>query len=366
MPFSAAHATNRRDDVGRDRARADEEAPAQRDPERRRRARVDRADPLPRALDAAPHRRVEDAAARDLEAGEPGAVEDLRDAEDLAGRDAPGERLLREQPDRRVDELRHGPDLPRAPRPCVRRQPATSGARARERTRAGRGTIGTIGTDRSRLGRYRRCPVGGWGLGTGPETRRPRERSGAGLRRGRCSGASRGSTLIRSPMSTKSGTWTTAPVSSVAGFVTFETVSPRTPGSVSATASSTDAGSWMPDGLPSTASICTVELDGEQVRELVRDLRAREPELLVRLLVHEVRLGAVVVEELDVLHLGVDARELLARAERVVDDGAGLERLELRAHERAALAGLHVLELDDAPDRRRRCSMCIPLRNWFV
>ena len=87
-----------------------------------------------------------------------------------------------------------------------------------------------------------------------------------------------------------------------------------------------------------------------QVRELVRDLGVREPELLVRLLVHEVGLGAVVVEELDVLHLGVHARELLPGAERPVDDGARLERLQLRPHERAALAGLHVLELDDAPD----------------
>ena len=35
---------------------------------------------------------------------------------------------------------------------------------------------------------------------------------------------------------------------------------------------------------------------------------------------------------------------------RSVDDRAGLERFQLRPHERAALAGLHVLELDDAPD----------------
>ena len=59
---------------------------------------------------------------------------------------------------------------------------------------------------------------------------------------------------------------------------------------------------------------------------------------------------AVVVEVLHVLRLGVDARELLAGAERAVDDGAGVGVLHLRAHERAALARLHVLELDDAPD----------------
>ena len=62
-------------------------------------------------------------------------------------------------------------------------------------------------------------------------------------------------------MFTKSGTCTVAPVSSVAGFVTFETVSPLTPGSVAATESSTDDGSWRPDGFPSTVRICT-EVEG--------------------------------------------------------------------------------------------------------
>ena len=101
------------DDVAADGTRADEEPTAQRDPERRRHARLDRADPLPRALDAPPDGRVEDAAARDLEARESRLVEDLRDAQDLGGRQLPRERLLREQADRRVDELRHGVDLSR-------------------------------------------------------------------------------------------------------------------------------------------------------------------------------------------------------------------------------------------------------------
>ena len=98
-------------DVGRDGLRADEEPAAERDAERCRRPGVDRADPLPRALDAAPHGCVEDTASRHLQAREPGAVEDLGDPEDLAGRDAPGKRLLREQPDGGVDELRHGGSL---------------------------------------------------------------------------------------------------------------------------------------------------------------------------------------------------------------------------------------------------------------
>ena len=51
--------------------------------------------------------------------------------------------------------------------------------------------------------------------------------------------------MRRSPTLTNSGTWTTAPVSSVAGFVTLETVSPFTPGSVSVTASSSDEGVFM-------------------------------------------------------------------------------------------------------------------------
>ena len=70
--------------------------------------------------------------------------------------------------------------------------------------------------------------------------------------------ASRVSTLIRSPCSTNSGTCTIAPVSSVAGLVTLETVSPLTPGLVATTSSSTDAGSCTAVGLPSTKSSCTV------------------------------------------------------------------------------------------------------------
>ena len=66
-------------EVDPDRARADEEAAAQRQPERRRRPGLQRADALPRALDAPPDRGVEDAAARDLEAGKAGLVEHLGD-----------------------------------------------------------------------------------------------------------------------------------------------------------------------------------------------------------------------------------------------------------------------------------------------
>ena len=60
---------------------------------------------------------------------------------------------------------------------------------------------------------------------------------------------------------------------------------------------------------------------------------------------------AGVVEVLHALGLGANGAELLARAEGLVDDRAVLDPAELRAHERAALAGLHVLEVDDPVDR---------------
>ena len=94
-------------DVRRDGARADEEPPAKRQAERRRRPRIDRPDPLPRALDGSPDGRVEYAASRDLEVGEPRTVEDLRDPQHLAGGQLARERLLRQQTDRGVDDFRH-------------------------------------------------------------------------------------------------------------------------------------------------------------------------------------------------------------------------------------------------------------------
>jgi len=76
----------------------------------------------------------------------------------------------------------------------------------------------------------------------------------------------------------------------------------------------------------------------------------RQRRLLERVLVHEDDLVTGVVEVLHVLCLGAHARELLAGTKRLLDDGATGQRLQLRPHERTALAGLDVLELDDAPD----------------
>ena len=95
-------------EVAADRARADEEAAAQRQRERRRRPGLERPDPLPRALDPAADGAVEDAAAGDLEVREAGPVEELGEAQEIRRRHQAGERLLAEDADRRVDEARHG------------------------------------------------------------------------------------------------------------------------------------------------------------------------------------------------------------------------------------------------------------------
>ena len=111
------------DDVAADRTRADEEPSAERDPERRRHPCLDRTDPLPGALDAPADGGVEHAASRDLDTRTPhrrGHASPARrgSARDLGGRQLPSEWLLREQADRRVDQLR--PSRPRTgPRPAV-------------------------------------------------------------------------------------------------------------------------------------------------------------------------------------------------------------------------------------------------------
>ena len=163
---------------------------------------------------------------------------------------------------------------------------------------------------------------------------------------------------------TNSGTATIAPVSSVAGFVTFETVSPLMPGSVSVTVSSTDDGSWMPGRL----AVDGQDLHGrrrQDVLELVRDLGSWKRELLVGLLVHEVRLGAVVVEELDVLRLGVHAGELLAGAERVVDTAPVSRFFSFVRTNAPPLPGFTCWK-SMIRHIEPRCSMCIPVLNWFV
>ncbi len=67
--------------------------------------------------------------------------------------------------------------------------------------------------------------------------------------------------------------------------------------------------------------------------------------------VHEVRVAAVGVQELHLARLGAHGAELLARPESAVDHVPVGRAPQLRAHERAALAGLDVLEVEDLEDR---------------
>ena len=72
--------------------------------------------------------------------------------------------------------------------------------------------------------------------------------------------------------------------------------------------------------------------------------------LLVGLGVHEDGHLARVVEELHLPRLGAHGPELLAGAEGLVHDAAVGGAAELGAHEGAALARLHVLEVHDPVD----------------
>src|SRR5919108_135049 len=117
---------------------------------------------------------------------------------------------------------------------------------------------------------------------------------------------------ITSPSLMKSGTRTTAPVSSFAGFWPPVAVSPRSPGSVSMTFSSMCGGGVLLEALRH----------------------------------HEVPEVPVLVE---ILHVGIDdvsGLERLAGLEGALDGAAGLEIAHLDAIERLALAGLHELVLD--------------------
>ena len=58
-------------------------------------------------IDGEPNGRVEDAATGDLEVGEARRVQDLGDPKHLAGRELAAERVLREQANGGIDDLRH-------------------------------------------------------------------------------------------------------------------------------------------------------------------------------------------------------------------------------------------------------------------
>ena len=154
---------------------------------------------------------------------------------------------------------------------------------------------------------------------------------------------------MTSPLSTKSGTLTVAPVSSLAGLVVFVAVSPRKPGSVSTIFSSTCAGRSTPIGV----AVVELHVDDHAVFQEIRgiaDKVALERDVFERLLVHEVIAVGVVVEHLHLAVVHDRALEFLARAKRALQRGAGLDVLQPRAHEGRSLSRLDVQKLDDGPE----------------
>ena len=110
--------------------------------------------------------------------------------------------------------------------------------------------------------------------------------------------SSRRSTRITWPSSMKSGTCTVAPVSSVAGLVAPVAVSPRTPGSVRVTASSTKDGSST-ENHPVVVDQPLALHPFLQVLQLIgADELLGQHDVVERLLVHEVVEVAVGVGEL--------------------------------------------------------------------
>ncbi len=157
------------------------------------------------------------------------------------------------------------------------------------------------------------------------------------------------STLIFVPVSRKSGTATSAPVSTVAGLVP--------PGRAVALQARLGVGDLEDhrgrqldeQHVALVAGDDDLLVLEEELRGVADGLGAHR-DLVVGVTVHEDEVGAVVVE---VLHVPlVDARglDLHPGVEGLVDDLAAHDVLQLGAHERRALAGLDVLELHDGPE----------------
>ena len=154
------------------------------------------------------------------------------------------------------------------------------------------------------------------------------------------------STRMTSPSLRNSGTRTTAPVSSFAGFWPPVAVSPRRPGSVSTILSSTCAGG----SIAERHAVPQHDLAGRAVLEPDRRFAHRilaGGVLLEGVRHHEVPEVAVVVE---VLHVGLDdvgRLDRLAGPEAALQRAAALQVADAHPVERLALARLHELVLDD-------------------
>ena len=145
-----------------------------------------------------------------------------------------------------------------------------------------------------------------------------------------------------------SGTWISAPVSTVAGFVPALERSPCSPGSVWVTSSLDGHRQLDVERRPVVEGHLHRQALQQEAR-VVSDQRLRQVVLLVVLAVHEHEVRAVLVQIGGVAAVDGRGLDLDPGVERLVDDLARQHVLQLGAHERGALARLDVLELDDGP-----------------
>src|SRR5262249_41510402 len=142
------------------------------------------------------------------------------------------------------------------------------------------------------------------------------------------------------------GTRISRPVCSVAGLVTPPlAVSPRTPGSVDVTVSSTCGGDCKPMGVPLYFCTCTtrVSTSSSPASPTFSSGRVGVSE---RALTHEMEAGTVGVHERRIDRVEIGLGEFLAGFERLVEDRARKQVPHLHAHECLATAGGRLRDLD--------------------
>ena len=147
----------------------------------------------------------------------------------------------------------------------------------------------------------------------------------------------------------KSGTATVAPVSSLAGLVTFVAVSPSKTG-IGLDDLELDVGRQID---ADRRSVVKLNVDDHSVLEKVgrpADDVALQRYVLKRLLIHEMEAVGVVIEHLHLAVVDRRALQLFAGAKRALQRRARLYVLHPRANERRTLSGLYVEELDDGPE----------------
>ena len=154
-------------------------------------------------------------------------------------------------------------------------------------------------------------------------------------------------TRILSPVLTKGGTCTTRPVSSVAGLSCALAVAPLIAGRRVLHHQVDRQRQLDADRLAAVELHLDHHL-GEQVIHRITEGLARDVDLLERVGVHEVVVGAVVVHVLHRTLVERRALDEIFRSQFVVGQGAAADIARLHAHEAAEVAGRDVLYIERA------------------